>query len=437
MVSLFNNRRGFFANIPPKRWAAFVLICGLITSSGFTLSSSVAKAQTIDFRTSEEIKNLNQQITDKSDLIDNLSDKAEEYAMIIQQKQEEANSLENEISIIENRVAKLNLDVEKKDAEIDKTNLKMRETDLQISDNENKIGFQEVQLAALLRDIHRQDQRSQLEILMSNDTLSKYFSYVKGLTDIQSSMQVTLAGVKDSKRELEIYNHSLEVDKADLQNLLLELEIEEQKLEEEKDGKVRLISETEMSEVEFQNSLSEIRFQQRIANESINLLEHEIKEKLRQAQFDNPNLIINPGQLLWPVPNQGITTYFHDPTYPYAHIVGPHSGLDIRTLIDGSPSMGLTLRAPAAGIVVKTIHNGRYTGNAVYISHGDIMTVFLHLSAIYVQEDDFVAIGQTIGLTGGAPGHPGAGLSSGPHLHFEVRQNGIPVDPCAYLVPSC
>lgn len=412
-------------------WGAsvFVLTLGLIVTP--------STAQTIDFRTSEEIKKLNLQITQKAELADDLTTRADQYAELIAEKQEEATSLENELSIIENRIAKLGLDIERKQVEIDGTNLKIEEIDLQIEEKGREIDFQSLQLEALLREIHRQDQRSNLEILVLNDNLSDFFGYIRRLEEIQVNMQVTLAGVKDSKRELEVDEHTLEKEKAALQNLLLELEIESQKQEEEKTAQERLINQTELSEAAFQDQLSEIRFQQRIANEEIAQLEAEVKEKLRQAQLRNPSIQLNPGQLLWPIPNQGITVYFHDPTYPFRHIVGEHSGLDLRTLINGSPSMGLQLRAPAAGVVLKTIRNGRFTGNAVFLSHGDLMTVYLHMSEMYVVPDDVVEIGETFGLTGGAPGHPGAGLSSGPHLHFEVRKNGIPIDPCSVLTPSC
>jgi murein DD-endopeptidase MepM/ murein hydrolase activator NlpD len=415
-----------------KQLARLLLVCAVF----FALQSSVL-AQGIDLFTSGEIKDLNKEITERSQEIKKLESKADEFARIIRERQSAVSTLENELALVENRIKKTEVNIERKGLEIEQTNLKIREVTVAIADKEAQIGVQKLQLASLLREIHRQDQRGRIEILMTNDNLSKFFSYIKRLEEVQASLQITLNGVKTAQRDLEIFQHGLEEDKAELQSLALELEIDKQKLVEEKDSKIDLIDETQSSEQEYQKRLAEIRFQQRVANDDINRLQDEIKEKLRQAQLRNPTFVLNPGSLLWPIPNQGITTYYHDPGYPFRHIVGEHSGLDLRTLIDGFPSMGLAVRAPASGVVVKTIHNGRFTGNAVFISHGDMITTYYHLSSILVEVDDYVQIGEVFARTGGAPGHPGAGLSSGPHLHFEVRQNGVPVDPCSYLTPNC
>jgi murein DD-endopeptidase MepM/ murein hydrolase activator NlpD len=102
-----------------------------------------------------------------------------------------------------------------------------------------------------------------------------------------------------------------------------------------------------------------------------------------------------------------------------------HPGIDI------AAGLGVPVWAASAGTV--TIAQGGWNGgygNVVMIDHNNgYLTVYGHLSQINVSACESVAAGQGIGLAGST------GNSTGPHLHFEIRQNGVAVDPW-YLLPK-
>jgi len=98
-----------------------------------------------------------------------------------------------------------------------------------------------------------------------------------------------------------------------------------------------------------------------------------------------------------------------------------HNGVDFRG------STGTPIQAAGPGTVVYAGPRGGY-GNTVVIDHGgSLATLYAHQSAIYVSVGTTVAAGQVIGAVGST------GFSTGPHLHFEVRLGGTPVNPLGYL----
>lgn len=112
-----------------------------------------------------------------------------------------------------------------------------------------------------------------------------------------------------------------------------------------------------------------------------------------------------------------IVSRFGNRYHPILHKSRLHAGLDI------GAGYGSTIVAAAAGTVVSAGWRGGY-GNCVVIDHGGgISTLYGHMSKISVSDGQRVARGQKLGAVGAT------GLATGPHLHWEVRVNGRPVDP--------
>ncbi len=127
-----------------------------------------------------------------------------------------------------------------------------------------------------------------------------------------------------------------------------------------------------------------------------------------------------PGTFSWPVSGT-ITSPFGWRSNPFGGSPEFHQGLDI-----AAPT-GTTVVAAAAGTVILAKWYGGY-GNYILIDHGGgYSTGYGHLSAIYVSNGQTVQRGQAIGAVGST------GQSTGPHLHYEVRINGKPVDPAPRL----
>jgi len=128
-----------------------------------------------------------------------------------------------------------------------------------------------------------------------------------------------------------------------------------------------------------------------------------------------------PGRLLTPVPGAPVTS-------PFGYRIHPIYGTSrLHTGIDYGADTGVAIRASADGVVVSAGWYGGY-GNATIIDHGGgIATLYGHQSTISVSSGGKVTQGQTIGRVGCT------GDCTGPHVHYEVRVNGDPVNPANYF----
>ena len=138
------------------------------------------------------------------------------------------------------------------------------------------------------------------------------------------------------------------------------------------------------------------------------------------GQGASDNWVQGTGQLGWPVSGE-ITSPYGYRVHPIWGTTIYHSGIDIG-VDEGTP-----VHAADGGVVVWSGWMGGY-GYAVVIDHGNgLSTLYGHNSELAVDEGQSVAKGQVISYAGST------GNSTGPHVHFEVRVNGDPVDPMGYL----
>lgn len=415
-----------FKNKTNKNFSRFLKISLLLLISAWLISATpsvFSQYASVD----DEINALNLKIQNQKKQLEELQKKQKEYQARISAKQNEKASLNNQLAILENRLAKTQLDIEGANLEIDKAGLEIKRIEIDSAELDQKIEEQKQHIANLLRLVYKQDQISTLEMLLLNNSLTEFLNQAQYLENTNEELSVSVVDLKKDKEKLD--QNKLALDKNTEELLTLKKQLEEKKgnLAYEQENKNYLLEETKSSEREFQNLLQQAKKLQRQTEAEIANAEQLIRQKMSEkdkAKLDNGN-----NTIAWPVSKNVIVCTFHDSDYPYRRLIGEHSGVDIRA------KQGSALRASADGYVAKVKFDGTKNYAYIMIIHGNgLATVYGHVSAVYVKVDQYVTQGQAIGLTGGMPGGIGTGpFSTGPHLHFEVRLNGLPVNPLNYL----
>ena len=177
--------------------------------------------------------------------------------------------------------------------------------------------------------------------------------------------------------------------------------------------------------VKQEKSLSQIADRYRVPLATVsraNRLEPGARLEPGQEIFVPGGRPLDRGTFIWPLVNYGrISSGFGYRTHPIYRRRMWHSGIDL------TAAYGTSIRAARSGRVISCGWNGGY-GRAVVIRHDNgFQTVYGHSSKIYVKRNQYVKKGQRIAAVGNS------GISTGPHLHFEVRKSGRAVNPLRYL----
>ncbi|MBI5405219.1 MAG: peptidoglycan DD-metalloendopeptidase family protein [Candidatus Kerfeldbacteria bacterium] len=383
-----------------------------------------------------EVDQLNQQIEEKRKQVDELKRQTAIYERQLEQKQDQRSSLQSELSDIQTNLDQTQNALDLNTAEIEGLQLEIEKVQREITLREEDIAAQQAELGTLLRRLYESDQVSQLELFVQEQSLSSFFSRVQQLHSLSGSVRETLEEVLDVKRKLDVAKEDLDSKRQELDKKRKDLESVESMYSQQSRYQENLISATRNSEQQYQALLGELRNQSTSVDSEISTLIQQVNDRLiaRGEEIDT-----SPGVLSWPVdPSRGITAYFHDPSYPFRNVF-EHPAIDLRAY------HGTNVTAAADGIVaiarkLDWVRDSK--GNILWpaynfvtiVHSGGLATVYGHLSVVNVSEGQSVKRGQSIGKSGATPGTAGAGrLTTGPHLHFEVRLNGIPVDPLKYL----
>ena len=189
-----------------------------------------------------------------------------------------------------------------------------------------------------------------------------------------------------------------------------------------------LLTNTKIMMESYKQSLSESDKQINAQITSYKAQQQEIESMISQSIVQsNYELSYSGGVMIWPTLSSGyITSPFGTRVHPIQGIVKAHHGIDI------SGSIGTPGYAAADGVVIYASWMSGY-GNTIMINHGTdangnkLVTLYGHSSKLLKKVGDVVKQGDQI-LEIGSTGN-----STGPHLHFEIRENGIPTDPKKYL----
>ncbi|MBC8015093.1 MAG: peptidoglycan DD-metalloendopeptidase family protein [Sporomusaceae bacterium] len=274
---------------------------------------------------------------------------------------------------------------------------------------EKRLSERNVILNKRIRDIYQNGQLSYLDVLLGARDFTDFTTRSELLKRVLNKDMELILKVKAEKELVLQTKQALDRDRASILELKQAAEEKKKTIEASKIAQEAVLA-TAVSE----KSASERAYQDLVATSQ------SIEQMIRRNQ-SNQGPSGSTGSMIWPTDVTLITSPYGWRTHPVFGTQRFHSGIDI-----GS-DYGDTVSAADGGVVIFSDWMGGY-GKAVIIEHGNsISTLYAHNSELLVSEGQRVRKGEPISRVGST------GYSTGPHLHFEIRQNGSPVNPMGYL----
>ena len=261
------------------------------------------------------------------------------------------------------------------------------------------------------------------EVLFGASSIGEFLSLIDDIGDIMKSDKELEDAYRQSVKDLKAVKAEYEQAKAEMESSKTELE--SLKAQQEKDiAEATAVIASLQGDISSNSSLlSELSAQEKALNADIQQkvaeLNRQQQQQQQQGNTGNTGSTVGTGNLVWPSYCTYITSRQGPRVHPVTGEYKNHGGTDI------GASYGSAIYAADSGTVVRSADgwNGGW-GNYVMIDHGNGMqTLYAHMSSRAVSVGQTVSRGQTIGYVGST------GMSTGPHLHFEMYINGSRVDP--------
>lgn len=328
--------------------------------------------------------------------------------------------IDRELAAASDRVAAAEADVQRLDARYLALTAKLHETRADIDEMKDDVGD-------ITSELYRQRGGGRVAVMTNlaldaatpQDLISgaQYLSIVAEVDQdrvdrlvlLKERVEYMRVGLEDERDEARAARDVVAAERANIASLKSEQQRARSQVATAVDNQERL--------------LAQVHAQQDRFNAELNALQAEsnsIAGMLRGRQ--SGQVFVGSGSGLLGVPiSAALTSGFGSRRHPILGVTRMHNGVDF-----GAGS-GTPVIAAGEGEVVWAGSRGGY-GNTVIIDHGNTLaTLYAHMSSVSVGVGQTVTRGQQVGAVGST------GLSTGPHLHFEVRQSGTPVNPLSYL----